>query len=581
MRGGLSILLGLVVACTGQIASDGAPSSSTSDPPGSTPSPSPGGSGQDPATLAAAGCSEPERRGSARESVRRLSKGELLASLRALLGNELVERAAPAFAQMPEEPILRTSKDLQPLHTQPFFDGYQSAVDALASAIAASPDERARLGGACFAQDPPPADCLQSFVVSFGRRAYRRPLGDAEQQALLGSLAGFVREGAPASDQIYGLLFQMLQAPDVLFHVETGVADAPGRIRLTDHEVASRVAYAVRGGPPDAELAAAADAGQLGTLDAVRSHVARAIESEAARARFQEFFHGWLNMAEIARPSLAVGAWAKLDVVGMDQEIRGELEDYLRFMVWEKRADFRSLMTDPSVFPRSTRMAAVYGVSPVALGATPAQSAAHPGLPLRAGMIATSSIRTSIIRRGVFVLRRLLCDPIETPPTEIINAREEQVKGIDPTSLPNHELVALETGATNCMVCHQKINPVGFVFEAFDQLGRPRTIESALAQDGAVVAEHALPSGPFSLPLDPQQPTLLADAAALSELLAESDQARACLAANLTLHVQRREVEAADCAAPDVFQRLKAGDSLLDALATSVANEDVFWRRPQ
>jgi hypothetical protein len=226
-------------------------------------------------------------------------------------------------------------------------------------------------------------------------------------------------------------------------------------------------------------------------------------------------------------------------------------------------------------------MASVYGVSPVALGQPPAQSASHPGLPLRAGMIATSSIRTSIIRRGVFVLRRLLCDSIETPPTDIINARQDQVKGIDPVTLPNHELVQLETNAPGCMACHQKINPVGFVFESFDQLGRPRSIEAALDESGQVVAQHALPVGPFPLPLDLSAPIPLENAAALSQLVAESDSARACLASNLILHVERRELEASDCAGSDAFARLESDASVLDAIAASVANDDIFWRRPQ
>jgi hypothetical protein len=130
-------------------------------------------------------------------------------------------------------------------------------------------------------------------------------------------------------------------------------------------------------------------------------------------------------------------------------------------------------------------------------------------------------------------------------------------------------------------VCHQKINPVGFVFESFDQLGRARSIEAALDESGMVVAEHALPAGPFQLPLDVTAPIPLPDAAALSQLVAESDNARACLAANLILHVERRQLEASDCGGPDVFDQLKAGQSLLDAISTSVANDDVFWRRPQ
>jgi Protein of unknown function (DUF1592)/Protein of unknown function (DUF1588) len=560
-----------LASCTGTIGDIG----NTPGGAGSEVTGRPGDVPGDPASIAGAPCENPDLRGSSRESLRRLTKLELVNTLRDLVGTALVDKFSSSIDAIPDEADIHTDKDLVPLHSQAFFNGYFELANSIASGVAASADDRTRLGGACFARDPVPSDCAESFVRTFGGRVYRRPLTQTEVSKVVASMSRLT--GAP-SDPVYGLVFQLLQAPEAVFHVESGVADTPVRIRLTDYEVASRISYGVTGSTPDAELVTAAAAGQLNTLEQVAAHVKRLITTPQAESRFDAFFGGWLNAAEIPRPALAVGTWAGMNVEGLDTEMRDELRDFIGHTVWKQQGKFKELMTDSSVFPRSTRLASIYGVSPVSEGAPPVRSATHSGVVLRAGMLVTGKPRTNIIHRGVFVLRGLLCETIQPPPSAA-DAAKEAVKDVNPDLIPNYEYVGIQTAPAACKGCHGKINQIGMAFEAFDQLGRPRTTESVLDDSGKVVAEYPLAQGPFTFELE--SAGTYQDAKEVAQAISESAAAKACMAANLQLHVLRRTVGTSDCGATDSFNALSAGDTVLEAMVRAVANEDIFWRRPQ
>lgn len=75
------------------------------------------------------------------------------------------------------------------------------------------------------------------------------------------------------NDTLYASVHLLLRSPAFLFHFEVGGSQEEStRVKLTDYEVANRISYGLVGGPPDNELFAAAEAGQLKTLAQVQSH---------------------------------------------------------------------------------------------------------------------------------------------------------------------------------------------------------------------------------------------------------------------------------------------------------------------
>src|SRR5262249_13955869 len=106
--------------------------------------------------------------------------------------------------------------------------------------------------------------CATKILSTLAARAYRRPVTDADMQALL----GFYRSGKAEGGFDAGIqrgLERMLAAPSFLFRVEREPAGAAaGTVyRLSDLDVASRLSFFLWSSIPDDELLNAATAGKL------------------------------------------------------------------------------------------------------------------------------------------------------------------------------------------------------------------------------------------------------------------------------------------------------------------------------
>jgi hypothetical protein len=172
---------------------------------------------------------------------------------------------------------------------------------------------------------------------------------------------------------------------------------------------------------------------------------------------------------------------------------------------------------------------------------------------------------TSPIKRGDFVLRRVLC--VDLPrPGEF---------GIDTTLPPRDENAttrarfAAHTSSPSCRSCHDRIDPLGFSFESFDAAGRHRTreYERPIATDG----EFTLGSRKLSF----------RDSAELATELSSLPEARRCFAQQALRYLTGRR-------APDMeqwFGQLVEGlpeerrDSLLEWVVAWVKSPEFVLRR--
>jgi mono/diheme cytochrome c family protein len=93
---------------------------------------------------------------------------------------------------------------------------------------------------------------------------------------------------------------------------------------------------------------------------------------------------------------------------------------------------------------------------------------------LRLGSVLTTTsapLRTSPVKRGDWVLRRILGTPTPPPPADAgtIPADDQTFKG-----LTLRQRLAQHKRNSTCAACHQRIDPLGFPLEGFDAVGRPR-----------------------------------------------------------------------------------------------------------
>jgi hypothetical protein len=122
--------------------------------------------------------------------------------------------------------------------------------------------------------------------------------------------------------------------------------------------------------------------------------------------------------------------------------------------------------------------------------------------------------QSSPILRGKAVREMLLCDVLLPPPPGVVTIAPD----LDP-SLTTRERFAEHVADPSCAACHQMIDPIGFGFEAFDQLGVYREFENGnlpVDASGEIVSGGDA-DGTF------------VDVRGLVEQLASSDEVRSCI----------------------------------------------------
>ncbi len=434
-----------------------------------------------------------------------------------------------------------------------------------AEAVAARAAERVTELAPCDAAADPVA-CGHEFVTSFGARAFRRPLTDAEQLPLwvlfdAGNAVSYAR-GIELSVQA------ILQSPQFLYRVDGLRAPTPetGAIALGGYELAGRLAFTLWGSVPDAELLAAAGEGRLTTAADVEREARRLLDDARAQDIVRDFSEQWLGLTRLDG---AVRDGAEVDPLLLSASLRESLLRFLDDSYLGADGSFERLFTSPDVWLDAT-LAPIYGGSAPAADFE-AQAMPDPrfGLLTQPGLLAllSHSDQTAPVIRGAFVRERILCNAVPPPPPN--------VNAIAPDPDPNattRERFRQHTEQAVCSSCHQLIDGIGFDFERYDQLGRYRATETGLDVDesGAVVAmpEEAL-NGPF------------AGASELAARVAASSSARDCLALNwFRYSFGRQEAPEDTCSLDQIKERFAGANGNLKELLVGLTQTDAFLYRP-
>ena len=571
----------------------------TNGTPGSTSTPIPVNNQPSPLGPARPDqCSSSVRRGLAKEGARRLNRTELIATLKAVWPDG--GRVDALMINYPEVAEMSEVERYDQLHSYGQALDITQIVEGLVENALAQ-RLMGRLSDACMDQAQPTDACWQQFFASYGRKVFRRPVKSEESARFV----GYVKSRASYEDKVRVALHVLFRSPDFLFHYEAGATEEADRVRLTDHEVANRIAYGATGAPPDAELAAAADRGDLKSIANVRAHVTRLLGTQAARKNIASFFTEWLQLSHINEPTFELLEWIEgLSKAGGTEVVyRQEILDYVEHIVWRAQGSYQDLMTKTIAFPREqgtdysngklfSMLSGIYGndkytgfTSRNEAVAQPMDAPKHPGLMFRAGFMATPGLATHPIPRGVFVKRRILCDIMPSPDFTVVNQRLEEVGNLDPMAIPNHQIWSQKTAAPACMGCHASINPIGFVFEGFDPIGKARDKQNVWDMNLFYSSTKGL-AKQFDLPL-PLTNVRLGEKSVnvtsphqFAQEVATSTKAQACMATFFLRHLERRVENGGDnCAINEAASLMAQGRPLTDLFVQSIANEDIFWRR--
>lgn len=361
------------------------------------------------------------------------------------------------------------------------WSAYQSVAEKIAAQVMKDPASKAK-----FMSCTPAADnsCLHDTIVSFGRRAFRRPLSQEEVagfDAFVAKGKAITPTGAP-EELAEALLFAFLVSPSFLQRSEiTEAADGAGHYTLSGPEIASRLSYMLWGSTPDAELDLAADSGQLATPEQVVAQADRMLKDPKARDMIASFHRNYLLMGTNTRWDTANRDTTLFPAFnkGLLPVFMAETEMFFDEIVYAQSGAFQSLLTSPVAFVNAST-APLYGLNAADFGAElkkveldPAQ---RPGFLTRLGFLNaySSYTRTSPILRGAFITKQVIGLEIGAPPP-----------GAEMTELPsgaeydtNRKAVDAQTAGGVCAGCHHNfINPPGFVMEAYDAAGAWQTKE--------------------------------------------------------------------------------------------------------
>ena len=304
--------------------------------------------------------------------------------------------------------------------------------------------------------------------------------------------------------------------------------------KLTSYEVATYLAYTFTGSTPDAELMAAADAGELETKAQITAQVDRLLASPRAKELLGNFVTQWLGTDKALSEAKDPAKYPEINE-NLRKAMVQEVRELFAHVVLDDSQTIEKFFAADYTFVNKT-LADHYGLG----GATGDNFVKVNSGANRGGVLTTAAFmtaygnndETSPIRRAGAVRERLLCHDIPPPPPGVVVDREAAAAELatkwEAGSITNRERYHELTIGESCQACHREIiNPLGFGMEDFDTIGRYQTTDRngiTIDASGTLYGIGALTDG---------QTLAFNGAKDLSHQLAGLDAVKQCFAKNL------------------------------------------------
>ena len=455
--------------------------------------------------------------------------------------------------------------DLYAVHAQSVSVGGFDLQGPLKSQGVGDTESRRRIFACNPQQASEQAACARQIIIKLATRAWRGPVAEPAVNDLL----GFYRQGAELRDFETGVqyaLARILSDPRFIYRFE----HEPDSVKvgesyaISGHELASRLSFFLWSSIPDDELLRAAGAGELGQAKKLEQQIDRMLADPRADALVQNFAQQWLGLRQLATINPT-----STDYDGtLRESMQRETQLLFSSVMREDRSVLELLDADYTFVDE--RLARHYGIAQVRGSRFRRVAVTDPD---RRGLLGHASVltltsapnRTSVVKRGQWVLENLLGTPPTPPPPGVeVNLDQPPAPGAAPATLRQR----MEQHRTNpsCNSCHGVIDPIGIALENFDAIGKWRDATAGQPVD----ASTALWDG-----------TPLRGAAGLREaLMARSPQFAETVAEKLLAYGLGRTVEYYDMpTVRGIVTRAKTRNYRLRDLIKGVALSPAFQRR--
>lgn len=325
------------------------------------------------------------------------------------------------------------------------------------------------------AKTTPNRDCAASFVSTQGRRLFRRTVTEAEKGTYL-ALYDSVLAKSNFATGLKWMLVAMIQSPHAVYRSEVGSQEGDTR-KLSQHELATELAYNYSGTTPSAQLLDRADRGELSSPDVLQAEAKTLLASPRGQDVVRQLFRYWFRYeraATVTRPDVANYFTVRTSLVE-------ETRRFIDQVVLTDKGGLKSLLTADFTFVDPT-LATHYGYGSASSGFVRTQRPPQWGVGLLSqGSILAANAQaqgSSPTQRGLLLYEKLLCKRRPDPPPNI-PALPTTMPGMT-TTRERYEKQHVQSG---CVFCHKQFDPIGFAFEHFDEVGRYRSTEKGLPID--------------------------------------------------------------------------------------------------
>jgi hypothetical protein len=415
-----------------------------------------------------------------------------------------------------------------------------------------------------------PADelaCAKRILLALERRAYRRPVTEADLQDLM----PFYTAGRKERDFDLGIqraIERLLVSPQFLFRIEKTPDDIPPdtAYRVSDLELASRLSFFLWSSIPDDELLNVAAEGKLKDPAVLEHEVKRMLADPRSETMVTNFAEQWLYLRDVDAKKPDELLFPDFDQ-NLRQAMRTESKLFLDSVLREHRSVLDLLTADYTFV--NERLAKHYGI-PHIEGSYFRRVMLPPDSP-RGGILGEASIltltsyanRTSPVLRGKWVLENILSSPPPPPPPNVPALKTESS---EKKPLTMREAMVAHRANPACASCHSRMDPIGFAMENFDAVGRWRDTDNGAAIDTSGV----LPDG-----------TKFSGMAGLKKaLLAHPEQFVDTIAEKLLMYAISRNVQYFDRPAVRQIVREAAKDNYtFESLVLGVVRSAPFQMR--
>ena len=538
-------------------------------------------------------CADSNSRGTSDASIRRLTRFEYENTLKDIFGTDAVGTVAQSVAAFPDDVFKTSVSEFNLLHSSLATQAIIDTAAGLGESVAGNVTFLKRVAPACLfdsggAITLATSTCLNTFVTNLGLQIYRRPLTSAEATAYVAILQASSTVATSNSEKVAIVVGQMLMQPEMFFLFPNATTVAGNRLAVDPYTVASRLSYRVIGSLPDADLFAAAKAGQLSTVAQLKAQALRLLNRSipAGQANFMEnpgrrfvrkFFSNWLQMSIARNPDLFYSSYFGVTQGGLNAALAEEAMRFGEYITFDLSGNYKDLMTSAMAFPPNADVAKIMGTG-VSNGSNDPKLVpdGRRGLFERPISMVADEPRESPLHRGAQYLRQAMCVELGAPPANADNVAANTRASLDLNNLTARQVGVAVTNTSQCLACHSMINPPGFAFESFGPLGEFRTAGKIFDVDKTLVN---------NLPVDASS-TITLDGHAtssrgpedLASIASDSAQMKACMARQLYRYTRFKvETPADNCHLSDVEDSIRSGASIAEAIAQNAATEDLLW----